>query len=317
MRPSHPHPPLSPSLFCAGLVILLAAGGLSSRPARAKVRVCVSFHGPALKNPGGYLRLLESEMAHHLTHQVVRRNCATTLRLQYIQLDRGGYLTGQLQGAVPHRVPVARRAELPAKIREVVAFLLKREPVFLVENLGSSGLLAPPRLSLFRHGIYLVGVELTELVWWTNETYAALPSVALRLRRTTDRWFLGAQAGFAYNPQPLPALPEAHFLRYHGTARVEAGVLFFPQGPAALYLSALVGVEYLQVYGQVSDRRRDVVLALFGLSLRVGVELLRLYTFRLDLFAQVNLPFHKTRDLDLPVIDAYTPSLQAGVGVSF
>ncbi len=305
------------TFLCAGLVILPLVGGLTTRPARAKVRVCVSFRGPALKNQAGYLRLLVSEMAHHPTHQVVRRGCATTMRLEYIQLDGDGTLTGQLHGSVPHRVRVARRADLPAKIREVVAFLLKREPVYLVENLGSSGLLAPPRLSLLRHGVYLFGVELAELLWWTDRGQSALPSVALRFRRTVDRWFLGAQAGFAYNPQPRPAFPEAHFLRYHGTARVEAGVIFFPKSATSLYLSGLVGVEYLQVYGLVDGQRRDVVLALFGLSARVGVELFRLYTFRLDFFAQVNLPFHKARNIDLPVIDAYTPSIQLGVGVSF
>jgi len=286
-------------------------------PAQAKVRICVSFHGPALKNPGGYQRLLVSELAHHPTHQVVSRGCATTLRLEYIQLDGGGYLTGQLHGAVPHRVRVSRPSELPAKIREVVAFLLKREPVYLVDNLASSGLLTPPRLSLFRHGVYLFGLEVSEMILWTPGSYSALPSAALRFRRVVDRWYLGARVGFAYNPLPRPALPEKHFVRYHGTARVEAGITFFPNGPAALYLSGLVGVEYLQIYGVVNYARKDVVLALFGVSLRAGVELLRLYAVRLDLFAQVNLPLHKARNLDMPVIDAYTPSLQVGAGVSF
>lgn len=305
------------ALLAAGLLLLPLASGLMSPPARAKVRVCVSFVGPKLKRPGGYQRLLVSEMAHHPTHQVVAKGCVTTLRLEYIQLDGGGYLTGQLHGAVPHRVRVVKRSELPAKIREVVAFLLKREPVYLVENLASSGLLAKRRLSLFRHGIYLFGVELTELILWTPRSYTALPSAAIRLRRAVDRWFLGAQVGFAYNPLPRPALPQTHFVKYRGTAHMEAGVSFFPNGPTTLYLSGLVGVEYLQIYGLVSGQRKDVILALFGVSLRLGVELLRLYTVRMDIFTQLNLPLHKAQNLDMPVIDAYTPSLQVGVGVSF
>ncbi len=296
------------------LLLLLCAPG---PVARAKVRVCVSFHGPALKNAQGYHQLLVSELAHHPTHQVVREGCATTLRLEYIQLDRGGFLTAQLHGAVPHRVRVKRLSELPARMREVVAFVLKREPVYLVNNLASSGLLAPPKLSLLKHGIYLLGLELSEVILWTPGSFTALPSAALRFRRAVDRWFLGARVSIAYNPLPRPELPQTHFVQYHGTARAEVGVTLFPHGPVALLLSGLVGIEYLQVYGLLNGQRKDNILALFGVSLRVGLELFRLYTVRMNLFAQLNLPLHKARNLDLPVIDAYTPSLALGAGVSF
>jgi hypothetical protein len=67
----------------------------------------------------------------------------------------------------------------------------------------------------------------------------------------------------------------------------------------------------------VNGQRKDNILALFGVSVRVGLELLRLHSVRLNVFAQVNLPFHKARNLDLPVIDAYTPSVELGAGVSF
>ena len=299
---------------------LLATGLLvvaTPRAAEARVPLCVSFHGPSLEHAAGYQRLLESELRHHPTHRVVRRGCASKLRLEYIQLDRSAYLTGQLGAGIPHRVKVARTADLPQKIREVVAFLLKREPVFLVEHLATSGLLGRPALTLIKHGVYLFGLELSQLLVWTDTTLSFLPGAALRFRRAVDRWYLGARVSFAYNPDRLPRALDQHFIRLYGTARVEAGVYFTRDAPASLYLSGLVGVDYFQVFGPVAGTSKDTVIAMGTASLRLGVELLRLYAVRLDVFAMVSLPFHKVRDMDSSVINAYVPSLQLGCGVAF
>ncbi|MFH2010287.1 MAG: hypothetical protein ABI333_27055 [bacterium] len=301
-------------LRVAVLGALIAA---APRPALGKVSICASFRGPSLEHGQGYQRLLVSELRHHPTHHVVERGCSTHLRLEFIQIGRGGFLTGQVGGAVPHRLKVASPQELPQKIRELVSFLLKREPVYLVENLSTSGLLNQPKLTLLKHGVYFFGLEFSERILWTKNTYAALPGSAFRFRRAVDRWFLGARISFAYNPQRVPELPSKHFVRFHGTAKVEAGVTFFGNARSAFYLSGLAGVEYFQVYGPVEGLRRDVVVALFAVSLRAGVELLRHYAVRLDLFAMLDLPFHRASDVDQPVINDYTPSIQLGAGIAF
>jgi hypothetical protein len=55
----------------------------------------------------------------------------------------------------------------------------------------------------------------------------------------------------------------------------------------------------------------------FSLALRTGARFLRYYGFDFDLFAQVHLPMHKTRDPDSTRIDACAPFASFGLGVGF
>jgi len=294
---------------------------VAPRPAAAKVRVCVSFHGPSLKSQQGYQRLLESELRHHPTHVVVRRGCSARLQVEYIQLDKAGYLTGRLRGGVPHRIKVARVRDIPTRLKEMVAFLLKHEPVYLVENLATSGLLSRPKQTVLKHGRNFFGLELYQLLLWSKADLSPLAGVAFRFRRTTERWFLGARAEFAYRPAPLPTTLEGSVFRMYGAAQVEVGLNLFPDAAVSPYISGLAGVSWYRVHGPVVHLGETVTdeltSVLFGASLRVGVELLRLSDVRLDIFAMVNVPLHKAKSADSVVIDAYTPSVQLGCGVSF
>lgn len=299
------------------VLVLLAAPSTAA----AKVKICVSFHGPKLRNPSEYQRLLESELRHHPTHQVVSRGCATRMYIEYMQLAKGGYLTGRLSGGIPYRVRVARVADLPARLREVVAYLLEREPVFLVENMASSGLLARPAQSMVKHGLNFFGLELYQLLIWAKSDRTPLVGGAFRFRRTVDRWFAGARVEFAYRPGPYPLDLDRIVFQMYGAAQAEVGVNLLRDALVTPYFSALVGASWLRVYGPVDrggvTERDDLTTALFGVSLRVGVELLRQAAVRMDIFAMVNLPLHKTHNIDSSVIDAYTPSLQVGCGVAF
>jgi hypothetical protein len=309
--------------LAATLAVTLLCG-LAPAVAQAKVALCVSFIGPTLERPQEYRRLLEQELRHHPTHRVVARGCEAELVLEYIRLEKTAVLTGRLRGGVPHRVKVERVSALPARMREVVSFLLEREPVYLVENLETSGLLNRPRQSLLKHGRNLYGLEIHELFVFTRQTRASLPGLAFRFRRTVDRWYLGAVAAFAFNPRPLPrdeggaASLEGHFFRFAGAARFEAGVNFFSDAPASLLVSGLAGVSFMHLYGpDAAGGVNDIVGALMELSARVGVELFRLYAFRLTCHGQVNLPLHPFRDEDYGLIDDYTPSVELGCGVAF
>ena len=44
---------------------------------------------------------------------------------------------------------------------------------------------------------------------------------------------------------------------------------------------------------------------------------LRCMLFRVSCHGQVNLPLHPMKDEDYGLIDAYTPSVEAGCGVAF
>jgi hypothetical protein len=306
--------------------IALATGALllltvAPRPAAGSVPVCVSFHGPSLKNPQGYQRLLESELRHHPTHHVVRRGCSAKLQVEYIQLDKTGYLTGRLRGGIPHRVKVRRIRDIPQKLREMVAFLLKLEPVYLVENLASSGLLSRPKQTVLKYGRNFFGLELYQLLIWARGDMSPLAGAAFRFRRSTERWFLGARVEFAYRPAPLPTPIGGNVFRMFGAAQIEVGLNLLPDAVVSPYISGLAGVAWYHVHGPVEHQGQTVTdeltSALFGVSVRVGLELLRLSDVRLDIYAMVNVPLHKTKNVDSLVIDAYTPSLQIGCGVSF
>jgi hypothetical protein len=306
------------ALAAGTLLLLLSAAG---PPAAARVPVCVSFQGPSLKNRTEYLRLLTSELRHHPTHVVVRRGCSARLEVEYIQLARTGYLTGRLRGSVPHRVWVPRVRDIPQKLKEMVAFLLKHEPVYLVENLASSGLLSRPKQTVLKHGRNFFGPELYQLLIWARGDLSPLAGVAFRFRRSTEQLFVGARVEFAFRPFPMPASMEGNVFRMVGAAQVEVGLNLLPDAMVSPYISGLVGVSWYQVHGPVDDQGQtvtdDLTSALFGVSVRLGVELLRLADFRLDLYAMVNVPLHKAKNVDSLVIDAYTPSLQIGCGVSF
>lgn len=302
----------------AGALLLLT---VAARPAAGKVSVCVSFHGPSLKNPLGYQQLLESELRHHPTHVVVRRGCSAKLQVEYIQLDKAGYLTGRLRGGVPHRIKVARVKDIPFQLKEMVAFLLKHEPVYLVENLASSGLLSRPKQTVLRYGRNFFGLELYQLLIWARGDMSPLTGAAFRFRRSTERWFLGARVEFAYRPAPLPSPLEGNVFRMVGSAQVEVGLNLFPDAMVTPYISGLAGVAWYRVHGPVAYQGQtaidDLTSALFGVSLRVGLELMRLSDVRLDIYAMLNVPLHKAKNVDSLVINAYTPSLQIGCGVSF
>ncbi len=299
--------------------LLLVA--LPSSPATAKVTVCVYFHGPSLNNPSGYQRLLESELRHHPTHQVVRRGCSAKLQVEYIQLDRSGYLTGRLRGGVPHRIKVRRVGDIAAGLKKMVTFLLKHEPVYLVENLAASGLLRVPGQTALKHGHNFFGVELHQLLIWARGDLSPLAGVALRFRRATNRWFLGARAEFAFRPAPLPMTLSGNVFRMYGAAQIEVGINLLPDRVFTPYVSGLAGVAWYRVAGPVDHQGQtandELTSALFAVSVRLGLELLRHSKTRLDIFAMVNVPLHKTKNVDSLVIDAYTPSVQLGCGVSF
>jgi len=74
---------------------------------------------------------------------------------------------------------------------------------------------------------------------------------------------------------------------------------------------------YAPVSGEGTAVSDELTSALFGVSLRAGLELMRHSDVRLDLFVMLNVPLHKAKNVDSLVIDAYTPSLQIGCGVSF
>lgn len=301
--------------FCLAAFAVSVLGLPST--ASAAVTLCVRFTGPSLTNIEGYRRLLIDEIHHHKTHKVVERNCESVLFMEYIKLDTTGYLTGRIGNGIPHRVKVKSKARIPAGIREVVTILLKNEPVYLVKNLETSGLLKRRPQSLLKHGHNFYGVEFFHMWMWAGKSFPALPGAAFRFRRTVDRWFVGARASFAYRPARIPEFPDGYAVKFFGSGKIEVGVNFFRDSFATLYLSGLMGVEFLQVYGTVNSVRDSLTTALASASLRVGVEILRYYSIRVDMFGMINLPLHKTKDIDTRVIDTYTPSAMVGCGVAF
>ena len=53
------------------------------------------------------------------------------------------------------------------------------------------------------------------------------------------------------------------------------------------------------------------------MGLRFGVEWLRHAVVRFDAFVQADIPFFETASNESYLMEAYTPSVRAGVGVSF
>jgi len=93
------------------------------------------------------------------------------------------------------------------------------------------------------------------------------------------------------------------------------------QSTQSFYISSGFGAQLLAYKGRLDPKNAGSEESAYRLgatfSLRVGYRLFRASNFDLDLFTQGYLPLFMTRDPDSSLVDAYTPSFVAGVGVGF
>ena len=303
----------------AALWGLAAAGGFfaSSGVARAQLRTCVEV-AAAPAETEALTRLIRSEIDRHPTHRAASSDCESTLTVEVIDLGASGgkWITGRLNTQVPSRERVGGDGLAPA-VERLLTVLLHNDPLVL-RGPESQGWFVRQERALALHSTTHYGLETYELAVPLGGTMAALPGVALSLRREIDQVAIGVRLAGAFNPGGEAATLH---LAAQFDAQVEATFYFRPVESWSPFASALVGLDYQRFQGPAPlDGPGAVGVATgsgLGVTARVGLEALRTSDVRLLCFLDLELPTFVSHDPDHGVVDQWVPAASLGIGVLF
>ncbi|MFN3197831.1 MAG: hypothetical protein ACE366_05370 [Bradymonadia bacterium] len=270
---------------------------------------------PALK------RLVEMELERHRSHTVAGpgEGCISTLLVELIELPEGmgggRFLTGRINGGVPHREPV--KADMEVAIERTLRIILHNDPVRL-RGPAQGNFLRRSLRTLRNEGLTYYGLEMYQWTGLLEGEAESLPGLAITARREVAGWSLGGRLAVAWSPNaPRERLEVRGRLGVHAEVRWHSN----PKGDASFYFAPIIGLEYMRFEGPAPlvGPGENTDYSAVGLSggLRVGAELFRITGARLDLFAEAALPAFTATDEDNEVVDAWVPSVSAGVGIVF
>ncbi len=302
------------------LALVLVATAAISRPAAAQVPLCVDVEAPA-GDVDGLRRLVADELARHASHQVVERDCRTSLRVQLFEAAGNLYLTAQIDREVPVRYEMKDRAELADRLTEGLSLVLHSDPVYLAEDIEHYSAVQRLGHSLGVRGRNTYRVEMFEAVGRSGTNAVFATGAAFAVTRGSGHWQVLARAYLAGWP-----------VRASGTDRTlqvltgaDAGLTyeFLDLATWSPYVSLCAGLQFQRYAGrELATDAGPTYLNQFlvDVSARVGFRFFRANDFDLDLFVQGYLPLHPAKDVDGALFGdkgLYTPSLQLGLGVGF
>ncbi len=292
-----------------------AALWLVAGHAEARIATCVEVIGGA-GDGAELLRLVESELDRHPSHQAVRQGCTSYLRIELIQIDPidggGRYLTARINEQVPERVRIDGRGLLPA-LERLLTVVLHNDPVKLRGPVtrtwfGEQG-------EAFVRGKNAYSLEAFELFTPLGGELQTLPGLVLSGRRETRAWYLGLRLGGALSPN-IP--DDRTVLEAWLKTELEAGLFANPSGTSSLFAALLLGGEFQRFTGPApllgTAARGSAVSGGFSPGLRGGLELLRSAEARVTIFAQISLPAFVSSDPDGGVVNQWLPTAAIGGG---
>lgn len=307
---------MSRALFiCLGPVALL----LWATTANAQVATCV-FVDAGARDSGALERLVENELARHTSHQLSAEPCEATLRVELIDLDAemggGLYLTGNMDGEVPHRVAVGKKG-MGRAVEELLRVVLHNDPRRL-RGPERADWFARQRRAFRVRGINYFGAELYEVGALVDGRVVTLAGVALVVRREVDWFHFGARLGGATS---FSTTGEQLTLTSQVIAQLEAAMYSSSTAKTAVFGALALGLEYQRFRGPSGvsgdSSIEDGSVAGFSPGLRFGVELGRHTSMRASAFAQLLLPTFVSEDLDTEIVEQWTPSASIGAGLVF
>lgn len=297
------------------LLVLLAA-----LPARAATTLCLDVRAPegAL---AGLRALLVDEVAHHPSHLLLERGCASHLAVELVEVDGARFLTARANDAVPVRYAVREPEALGEVVREAVAATLGTDPVMLAEDPTRLSAVQRASHSILQRGHTRWRVELFEALIRSRPDPCFASGVAFGVTRGSENWLAAVRLYVAGSPQARQA--EQRNLRL--ASGLDAGLTWEASARAAtsFYTHAGFGLQVLQFVGLPSDATggSDSLVKIGAVFQgRVGLRFLRHTDADLDVFVGGYVPLFNTHDVDAPLLGEgglYTPSVQVGVGVGF
>ncbi len=293
---------------------------LFASTARAAIPLCVDVRGPEA-SAADLSRLVQDEVAHHPSHQLVEQGCASRLAVELLDVEGARFLTARANDAIPVRYRVASPEALGDLVRDAVAATLCADPVMLAED--------PTRLSAVQraaHGILQRGlmryrVELFELMVRSAPDPSFASGVAFGLTRGSESWLAALRLYVAGSPSAREK-DQRHLRLASG---LDAGLTWEASARAStsFYAHAGLGLQVLQFVGLPSEATggADALVKIGAVFQgRVGVRLLRHTDADVDVFLAGYVPLFNTNDVDAPLFGEgglYTPSVQAGIGIGF
>ncbi len=306
--------------FAALIACVCALGALLfPTVAHAQVATCIQVSA-AGKDSASLTRLVQSELARHRSHQLVKDGCQTTLRIEVIEVDEamggGLFLTGSVDGEVPDRVKV-EPGRMDRAVEQLLTVLLHNDPRRL-SGPERADWFAQQRKAFRVRGINYIGAEVYEVGALVDGRLATLPGLALVARREVDWFHFGVRIAGA---NQLNSGDDRLTLTSQFTAQLEAALFTSATASTAGFAAVVAGLEFQRFRGPatLSDRESIETATATGFSpgLRLGLELGRYTTTHGLVFAQVLLPTFASHDLDAGVVDQWTPSLSLGAGMVF
>jgi hypothetical protein len=296
-------------------ITLAATLVLVSSSAWARVRVCVHFASNRAE-AGDVRRFVMTEIDRHPTHQAVEQDCESHVTVELVQLggDVGGerYVTGRLDGEVPHREPVTATGVAKA-VERLVTVILHNDPRKLYGP-ERDDWIGRTRAAFLQRGTTHFGLELGQTLAFVGGELEMLPGAAVSARREIDRFHIGVRVGgaVALNEQ-RPVLRLSHqFL-----AQIELALFSSADATTAWFGALVGGLEYQRYEGVIASapERRVESAAMMGFSIgaRTGVEILRASNLRFQFFCQFLAPTFPARDEDRTLVNQWTPTGTLGI----
>ena len=291
----------------------LLAITLVSAAAHAATPLCLEVRADS--DADGFRKLVDDELRHHPSHQVVTEGCASRLAIELFSVAGARYLTVRINQEVPVRFAIKTPHDLEERLSEAVRQVLGHDPVYLSEDLSRMNAVWRAGANLVRRGNNRYRLELFELIGNGGRNAVFATGAAFTVARGIDHLQVFARLEAGGSPRNLGGDVVLRVM-----AGGDVGFLYEASARAntTFYLGPGVGLHYLLFEGkQNGQEAAPVGSLLFSLAARTGVRFMRVNGFDVDLFAQLHLPFYKTSDPDSTLVDAYTPYVMTGLGVGF
>lgn len=299
-------------------LLACAAAVSGARRADAKIQTCVAVEADA--DRAQLRKLVASELERHPTHAPAEENCEARLRVELLVLSasNGGrrYLTGWLDGEVPHRVEVGSDG-LALAVEELLSVLLHNDPRRLRGPAADRDWFGSGLSALRVRGHTYLGFEAFEVGARVGSGVQALPALAFHLRREVGSFHVGVRFTGAHLFGDHTELT----LTSQVVAEIEAAVWASASADTSAFAALTLGYEWQRFEGPSPstspEAHASATASGFSPSLRAGVELFRTTSVRASGFAFVRLPVFSSDDTEGGVMHQWTPSAGLGGAVAF
>lgn len=293
----------------AALALVLVAPS-----ALAGVRTCVSVQAPS--DQPALAKLVRHELARHATHEWAEQGCEARLSVELVSVGQERYLTGWLDGEVPHRVGVGAGGTAAA-VEELLRVILHNDPRRLRGPEAEQDWFASGVRALRMKGQTYVGVDAYALGAWVGDRPQALSGLGAFVRREVGSVHVAVRFAGAHDFGRRTELR----LSTDVLAEIEAALWSNRLSDTAAFVALGLGYEYQRFEGPAplagEGRHSSASASGFSPGLKAGVELFRVTSTRALFFVSARAPVFVSSDTDGGVMDQWTPTLALGGGVAF